>query len=311
MKLRVLFLKKIHILYLILTILILSFSTILLLRKDDESVFVSVGEKTLIKADLTGDGKEDILYINTENDKYYLQVNSNNKSFYLNPDRKINSMGYYYPFYPMKVNLLDINRDKVPEIFLQSSEKGSSIQHIFTWDGSEFKNIFCSYNNIMGVIDSKNNRTPKFISGTLVASNNMKLSHYMLLNWNIEKVQNTDDIKGKAEIIAIIQYITSLPGGEAYKPADVFYPGFSGKDLSLIGKMAAEKRFYKFTDAFFTDSKFNKDGEPIEYKWILNFKSTLPGSGKDSINKSVIVKLKRTSEEGQPFKVSSISENAN
>ncbi|WP_163194169.1 FG-GAP repeat domain-containing protein [Clostridium thermarum] len=311
MKLRVLFLKKIHILYLILTILILSFSTILLLRKDAESVLVRVGEKTLIKTDLTGDGKEDILYINTENDKYYLQVNSNNKSFYLNPDRKINSMGYHYPFYPMKVNLLDINRDKVPEIFLQSSEKGSSIQHIFTWDGSEFKDIFCSNNNIMGVVDSKNNRTPKFISGTLVASNNMKLSNYMLLNRNIEKVQNIDDIKGKAEVIAIIQYITSLPGGEAYKPTDVFYPGFSGKNLSLIGIMAAEKRFYKFTDAFFTDSKFNKDGEPIEYKWILNFKSTLPGSGTDSINKSVIVKLKRTSEEEQPFKISSISENTN
>jgi hypothetical protein len=290
--------------------MIFIFSITLLLRQSVENVFVTVGEKTLIKADLTGDGNEDILYINTENDKYYLQVNSNSRNFYLKPDRKINSMGYYYPFYPMKVNLMDINRNKVPEIFIQSMEKGNSIQHIFTWTGSEFEDIFCSTNTIMGVVDSKNNRTPKFVSGALNATT-LNLSYFMQLNGNIEKIQSVDELPGKTEVIAMINYIMSLPGGEAYKPEDVFYPGISGKELSLIGKMAAEKKFYKFTDAFFIDTKFNKDGEPTEYKWIINFKATLPGSGTDSINKSVMLKLKKTSAPGHPFKVASITENIN
>ena len=310
MKLRVLFLKKIHILYAMLFILICCSSLLLLNRKSNENVFATAKNKTLVKADLTGDGKEDILYINTENDKYYVQVTSNEKSFYLQPDKKMNSMGYYYPFYPMKINLLDITRDKVPEIFIQCMERGSSIQHIFFWNGNEFKDIFCSSNNVMGILDSKNNRTPKFVSGMLTNSS-ASLSYFMQLNGTMERIQMNDTLPGKTEVIGMINYIHSLPTGEALKPTDIFYPGILGKDLSLIGKMASEKKLYKFTDAFFTDSKFNRDGEAIEYKWILNFKATLAGSGTNSESKSIVVKLRRTSEPDNTFKISSITENLN
>lgn len=310
MKLRVLFLKKIHILFLILFIVTCIFFFLFINNENPKNVFATVRDKTLLKADLTGDGKEDILYINTENDKYYLQINSNNNSFYLLPDRKVSSMGYYYPFYPMKVNILDITRDKVPEIFIQSMEKGSSIQHIFSWTGTEFKDVFCSNNSLMGILDSKNNRTPKFVSGSLT-TNSLNLSYYMQLGGKIERIQVNDVLPGKSEVISMINYIQSLPGGEDSKPTEIFYPGILGKDLSLIGKMAAEKKIYKFTDGFFIDSKFNKNGEPTEYKWILNFKATLIGSGKNSDSISIVLKLKRTPDTEPTFKIVSISENTN
>ena len=310
MKLRVLFLKKIHILYLILFISVCCSSLLLFNRKTNENVFATAKNKTLLKADLTGDGKEDILYINTENDKYYVQVTSNEKSFYLQPDKKMSSMGYYYPFYPMKVNLLDITRDKIPEIFIQSMERGSSIQHIFFWNGTEFKDIFCSSNNVIGIIDSKNNRTPKFSSG-IITSSSANLSYFMQINGSIERIQMNDSVPGKTEVISMINYIQSLPSGEAAKPVEIFYPGISGRDLSLIGKMASEKKLYKFTDAFFMDSKFSKDGEAIEYKWVLNFKATLAGSGTNSESRSIVLKLKKTSEPNNPFKIVSITENLN
>lgn len=310
MKLRVLFLKKIHILYVIFLIIFLSGIMLTVFSSVKEDVFATARENTILKADLTGDGKEDTLYINTEDDKYYLQVNSGSKSFSILPDRKLSSLGRYYPYNPMKISFMDITRDKVPEIFVQAMEKGFSIQHIFSWTGSGFKDLFCSNNNIMGIIDSKNSRTPKFSSG-LFSPNSINSSYYMQLGNRLENISYNAELPGKNEILTFINYIQSLPTGESNKPADIFYPGITGTDLSLIGKLSSEGKIYKFNDAFFTDTKYNKDGEATEYKWIMNFRATPLGRNEGSSNISVIVKLKRSPQPEQPFKIFSLSQNNN
>ncbi len=122
MKLQVIFFKKKYIYY---TLAIIVFITIitffLLFRKNSISTFNIVNETKMIQADLTGDGTKDILYIKTEIDKYYIQINSEDKSYYLEPSKKINTVGNYYPQWPMRLTLMDISRNKVPEIFTQAS----------------------------------------------------------------------------------------------------------------------------------------------------------------------------------------------
>lgn len=307
MKLRVLFLRKIHIFYLFLLLLALFFLTLFFSSSRNTEVFAIVGEKTLIKSDLNGDGKEDIFYINNNNDKYYLQVNSDSKSYKLLPAAKLHTMGQYYSFFPMKINLIDVTRDKIPEIFVQSMEKGQCIQHIFFWNGSEFVDTFCSANNLIGVIDSKSNKTPKIVSGNF-NNNSISLAYYMHLNGKVEKITFNHDLPGKEVIVGFINYIHSLPSGEAYKPNNIFAPNIGGKDLNLISKMAAENKFYKFTDGYFVDNKFNKNGNATEYKWILNFKATPVSGASNSESKSIILYLRRTSETGHPFKLVSIEE---
>lgn len=306
MKLRVLFLKKVHILYFTLGVLILFFLIFFFNYNRKADVFAIVGEKTIIKSDLNGDGKEDILYINNENDKYYLQINSDNRSFKLLPADKLPTMGRYYPFFPMKINLIDVTRDKIPEIFAQSMEKGKCIQHIFYWNGSEFIDSFCSSNNLIGVIDSKNNRTPKIVSGNF-NNNSISLAFYMHLNGNVEKINVPDDLPGKEAVAGFINYIQTLPGGEPYKPNNVFSPNISVKDLNIISKMTSENKIFKFTDGYFVDTKFNKNGVATEYKWIINFKAS-PIAGGNSERKSLIVYLRKSPETNQPFKIASIEE---
>lgn len=307
MKLRVLFLKKVHILYFILIVLALIFLIILFSYNKKTDVFAIVEEKTIIKEDLNGDGKEDILYINNENDKYYLQINSDNRSYKLLPTEKLHTMGRYYPFFPMKINLIDVTRDKIPEIFTQSMEKGQCIQHIFHWNGSEFVDSFCSPNNLIGVIDSKSNRTPKIVSGNY-NNNSISLAYYMHLNGHVEKITANDDLPGKEAVAGFINYIHSLPGGEPYKPSNVFAPNISVKDLNIISKMATENKLYKFSDGYFVDTKFNMNGIASEYKWIINFKaSPIAGNG-NSERKSLVLYLRRTSETNHPFKIESINE---
>lgn len=274
MKFNVIFLKKKYIYYTILAVILIILLIIFLgTRKSISTTFNTITNNKAIRADLTGDGNEDILYINTNKDKYYIQVNTKDKSYYLNPDKNINTVGTYSEYWPMKITLMDVNRDKLPEIFVQASEKNVSIQHIFKWNGDSFKDVNFSKNNLLGFLDCQNNKTPKILSGN-ITSDAINLSYYVLVKDKLQKYEYTskDNYYGKDSVLAFIKYIQGLPGSEGYKPNNIFYPGLTGNALDAIGKLASENNTYKFEDAVFMDSKWDKDGNISEIKWTLDFK---------------------------------------
>jgi hypothetical protein len=260
-------------------------------------VFEITNDYKLIKSDLTGDGLEDMLYIKTENNKYYLQVNSNNDSFFLEPDKKINSNGYFSKYWPMRITLMDISRDKTPEIFIQSSEKNKPIQHIFRWSGSGFKDIFCSNNNIIGFIDTKNNKTPKFISGNIKDSS-YNFSYYMLLENNIQQVSYNSEIPGINAIITLIYYIETLPIDYSTFPRNIFLSSLQSNDLSAIDNLYSQNCTYSFQDGLFMDSKCDKNGNISQVNWTLNFKSTSKDSTTVIKNAQIDLKLIKDSNDG-------------
>lgn len=81
--------------------------------------------------------KEDCLYIElgSEN-KYIINATINEKSYELTPSKTINSLGNFSPNRPITLNLLDLDRNNIKEIIVQSSEENSSIQHLFKWTGN-------------------------------------------------------------------------------------------------------------------------------------------------------------------------------
>jgi hypothetical protein len=275
MKLKVVFLKKKYIYYTVIAIIILILLAILLLTKKSITTFSTITKNKVIKADLTGDGIDDILYINTNEDKYYVQVTTKDNSLYLKPNTKLNSIGIYSSSWPMKVTLMDVNRDKVPEIFIQAQEKGTPIQHVFAWDNNDFKDIFSSSNNILGFTDCKNNKTPKIISEGLL-NDQISQSNYVLVNKELHSFNfNTKgSFLGNDSILSFIKYVQGFPSTEPYKPANIFYSGLTGSDLAVIGKLAGNNNTYTFQDGLFMDTKWNADGDATEVKWILNFKAT-------------------------------------
>lgn len=309
MKLRVLFLKKKYIYYFFAFSIVCVLSLIFINFNPSNSVFNIIDINKSLKADFTGDGEEDILYIKTEKDKYYLQVYSNNQSYYLEPDKKINNVGNYYLYWPMKISILDLNRDKIPEIFIQASSKGIPIQHIFSWNGKEFKDIYCSSNNVMGFIDYRNNKTIKFVSGNLTGAK-PSFSYFMYINNNMENFDMSSfSIPGVDEVSSFVKYIQTLPEGESYIPKEIFYPGLGGKDLSLIGKLSGENNTYIFQDASFNDSKWDKEGQISEIKWTLNFKGVSRIDSSQLKNYSIVLKLKPHNECGDThcYKIFSIT----
>lgn len=295
MKFRVIFLKKKNLYYALLIVILLILFSILLYIKKSSPTFNVISQDKTIKTDLTGDGEEDILYIKVDKEKYFLQVNSNGESIFLEPNKKLDSMGTFSKHWPMRLSLFDISRDKVPEIFIQSSNKDVPIQHIFKWDNTKkkFEDILFNQNNILGIMDSCNSKTPKVISGTL-KDNQMSLKNYIILRNKFEEFdyKYSNDFMGKNSIITFINYIQGLPTSEANRPQEIFDTNISGKDLQEIGKLSAENIQFKFQDATFLDKKYNKNGDASIVQWTLNFKGT---SNKDTSivkNYTIIASLK-------------------
>jgi hypothetical protein len=223
----------------------------------------------------------------------------------LEPGRKLNTMGHYYTYWPMKVTLMDITRDKVPEIVIQSYQKNTPIQHIFVWTGRGFKDVFCSSNRIVGFTDSHNNKTPKFISGNIL-NNKPNYTSYMLIGNSLQNVTLDKNFYGQEAAYSFIKYIETLPEGETNIPKDIFVDTMDGKALSPIGKLCADNNYYSFQDAVFMDTKWDKDGEPTEIKWTLNFRGIGKTAQSESKCYTLSIKLKNTPQSKDNFKIFSI-----
>jgi len=283
MKLRVIFLNKKLIYFLILTLILFILLIILLFSKNYTSTYNKVFDDKLIKADLNGDGKDDILSVKKDGIKYTLEVKTKEENFTIKPDKSSLPIGYYSLYWPMRVTLMDVSRDKIPEIFIQASNKNNPVQHIFIWNDGKFENIFSNSNNILGFIDCKNNKTPKVISGVL-QDNKISLSNYIFLNYKFKNYNydSNTTFMGKDTICSFVKFIQGLPYNETHRPQEIFIPTLDKSSLSVIDKLAGENNTYVFQDGIFTENKCNKDGEVSEVLWTLNFR------GISNINKNIV-----------------------
>ncbi len=312
MKLRVLFLRKKHIYYFILTLVV--FMLFIFSRISDtnyiSTMFSLNSNDKAIKADLTGDGKEDLLYITKNKDKYSLQVNTEKESLYLDPHTTLDTLGDYSSSWPMRLKLLDISRDKIPEIFVQSSQNNNPIQHIFLYNKKDkFEDIFCSSNNIIGFLDCTNNKTPKIVSGTL-KQNNFILSNYILIQNKLEKYHYvySDTFMGKDTILHLINNINNASQNYVQSSAEIFDPVIPSSSLSILSSLPYMGNNFIFQDALFTDIKSNNNGDPTHIQWTLNFRGTSIKSN-ESKNFTLKVNLRTfdNSKDSFYFKIYSIA----
>lgn len=273
MNFRVIFLKKKHIYFIIFILIIFISLIILLVSKNSTATFNNISDDKVLKADFNGDGKEEELYIKKTGNKYILELKYKDKFYPIETGNNSLPIGFYSPYWPMRVTLIDISRDKIPEIFVQASNKDIPIQNVFFWNNEKFENTFSNSNNILGFIDCKNNKTPKVISGRL-QDNNIWMSNYIFLNYKFKNYnyETTNTFMGKDTIFTLISFIQSLPQNEEYKPKDIFSSNISSKSLSIIGKLAGDNNTYVFQDGIFMENKCDSNGDASEIIWTLNFR---------------------------------------
>lgn len=316
MKLRIVFLKKKYVYYVLAIIIFTVTLTFFLLFKTDSiSTFNIVNEAKMMQADLTGDGTKDILYIKTEADKYYIQINSGDKSYYLEPSKKINTVGSYYLQWPMRLTLMDISRNNVPEIFTQASVKNKAVQHAFLWDGEKYEDIFSSSNNILGFVDSKNNKTPKMLSGNIL-DGKLNFISYIFIQDSLRSFNYNyvDNYMGKNTVLGFINLMSTFPVSELNIPKDIFASDLNGNDISLLSDLSDRKVHLTFQDAVFKDFNWDKNGNTSDILWTLNFKGTNANELKETKNYTIELILKlipntskdSSSAKDSSFKITSI-----
>ncbi|MDU7068440.1 MAG: hypothetical protein E6343_10750 [Clostridium perfringens] len=290
------------------TIILISFTLIFTFK--DNSTKSVINENTIketIKSDLNGDGKEDYLYIElgSENN-YILNATINEKSYELTPNKTINSLGNFSPNRPITLNLLDLDRNNIKEIIVQSSEEDSSIQHLFKWTGNDFEDIFYSTNNILGIVDSNNGKTPKIISFSLGDSKE-NIQKYMLLNKKFKNISY--DIVEPTGLYSIISFIDIISlNYEISELPNIFATYIPKEDLSQIWRLEKESYYYDFQDAFFMDIAWNNTGEATNCSWILNFNKIPKENPNNKSQVKFIIQLEKIND---TFLISSINLNIN
>ena len=221
------------------------------------------------KYDLTGDGKEDTLQMINGQNKIDYNIKSYGDDYFLSkkvPDKLLFTTNNHWK---PTVFIHDLSRDKIPEILLQGSKNNKSISYLFHWNGEDFSLVTSTEKNILGILDSKNSKTPQLYS---IDSKNgiSSLESSMVINndiLNTSKDNNSiPSLDSVIKFINLVEYnyvVDELP--------DIFTSGINSNELSLLWNLDKDNYSYAFQNAFFYDYKWDANGDPTNIKWRLSF----------------------------------------
>lgn len=267
---RFIVIKKKNILYLFsCVIVLLLFSFYYLMENKSQNTFsnVNVSEETSI--DLNGDGKKETLEINKDNSTYIVKVKTDSKEYVLQPSDNSKILGECSPNWPLQITTLDLSRDRIPEIIVRTSKNNKPINYIFTWTKEDFFNIYTSSNNLFGILDSKNSRTPKILSISSSEGNSSTTSYIFNNNklkditFSKTNVPNLNYIQSFIDLIEAPYELSDVP--------DIFSPSINSLELGLLWNLDKESNSYTFQNSYFYDSIWDENGNITTVNWCLSF----------------------------------------
>lgn len=251
--------------------------------------------------DLTGDGEKDSLQLSNAQNKIDLNINCSNNNFSLSNQIQDKILFDTNSHWEPKIFLHDISRDNIPEIILQGSKNDKSACYVFHWNKKNFALVYSGSNNIFGILDCKNSRTPQCYS--ISSSEGLSsLNSFMLINDNplntSKENSNVPSLDSATDFINIIELpyvLDNLP--------DIFMSTIDKDNLSLLWSLDKDNYSYSFQNGFFYDYKWTQTGEPSAIRWRLSFeKSGLKGTS----NKSEFILLIDLEKNGSSYKINSI-----
>lgn len=278
------------------------------INEESKPVFNLLNKDNVVREDLNGDNKKDTIVIKNTGEGFMGQINLNKDETYsLNCHKSLPSLGEYSDYWPIRISTIDISRNNSKDIIIQSSFHNKPIQHIFSWNGTSYEDIFCSYNNIMGFLDSCNNKTPKLISGNFLGGN-LDLKSYMWKENSIKEINDSSNfnIPAMDTLCNFISLLESFPNAYLSVP-NYIYPQISGNDLETLFKLANSTNFYKFQDGYFTDLAWDESGVVTCENWILNFRAINTTDNTKVKNLTINLMINKYTDTDFPYKITSIN----
>lgn len=252
--------------------------------------------------DLTGDGKKETLQLLNSQNKIDFNIISHNGNFYLSDSINDKTLFTNNNHWEPKVFPNDISRDNIPELIIQGSKNNKSISYVFHWNKKNFDLVYSNTNNILGILDSKNSKTPQCYS--ISSSEGVSsLNSFMLINDNTLdttkdnlNIPSLDSVTKFIDLIQLPYVFDDLP--------DIFTSRIDKKDLSLLWALDKDNYSYSFQNAFFYDYKWTESYEPSCLRWRLSFeKSSFKGSVNDKNEFIILLDLEK---DNSSYKINSI-----
>lgn len=270
------------------------------------STFINNSYESIKEFDFDCDGKNDELSIISVNSTYSLKIKNSIGDILLKSKKFDYSLFDVTPSCKVNIYYVDLNRDKIPEIIVSGIKNNKSAFYIFQWVDNIFEEVLFSEDNILGILDYNNSRTPKIYTtnskygdkgtnGYILNSNNIKN-----INFSNPKILSLNNIQTLINIIEADYELDDSP--------DIFTSFIPSEELGLLWNLDKLTYRYSFQKGYFYDMSWDDSGKVTSIFWCLSFeKVNFCNSNKEP--EELTLYIKADLDELSNYKISSISKN--
>ena len=256
--------------------------------------------------DFDCDGENDELTIISTNSTYSIKIKNSTGEILLKSNEFDYSLLDITSSCSINISYIDLNRNKIPELIISGFKNNKPTFYIFQWLDNTFKEILFSQNNILGILDYNNSRTPKVF--TTNSSTGDKGTNSYILNSN--SIKDISFSKQSIPSLGNIQTLINLIEAdyELDDAPDIFTSYIPSEELGILWNLDKSTYRYSFQKGYFYDISWDNLGKATSIYWVLSFEKINfidSNNAPEELTIHVIVNL----EELDEYKISSIIKN--
>ncbi|MBP3915885.1 hypothetical protein [Clostridium sp.] len=256
--------------------------------------------------DFDSDGENDQLTIISTNSTYSIKIKNSIGEILLKSNEFDYSLIDITSSCNINISYIDLNRNKIPELIISGFKNNKPTFYIFQWKDNTFQEVLFSQNNILGILDYNNSRTPKiYITNSTTGD---KGTNGYILNANSIKdiTFSNPTIPSLGNIQTLINLIEA--DYELDDAPDIFTAYIPSEELGILWNLDKSTYRYSFQKGYFYDISWDDSGRATSIYWILSFEK-VNFIDSDSSPKELTMYVKAELEESDEYKISSIIKN--
>ena len=253
--------------------------------------------------DFDFDGENDQLTIISTNSTYSIKIKNSIGEILLKSNEFDYSLLDTTPSCSINISYIDLNRNKIPEIIISGFKNNKPTFYIFQWMNNTFEEILFSQNNILGILDYNNSRTPKIFT-TNSTTGDKGTNGYILNSNSLKDITfSNPTIPSLNNIQTLINLIEA--NYEFEDAPDIFTSYIPSDQLGILWNLDKSTYHYSFQKGYFYDISWDDSGKATSIYWILSFEK-VNFIDSNSTAKELTIYVKANLEELNEYKISYI-----
>lgn len=256
--------------------------------------------------DFDCDGENDELTILSTNSTYSIKIKNSTGEILLKSNKFDYSLLDIDHSCRINISYIDLNRNKIPELIISGFKNNKPTFYIFQWMDNTFKEILFSQNNILGILDYNNSRTPKLFT-TNSTTGDKGTNSYILNSNSIKDITfSKQTIPSLGNIQTLINLIEA--DYELDDAPDIFTSYIPSEELGILWNLDKSTYRYSFQKGYFYDISWDNSGKATSIYWVLSFEK-INFINSNTTPEELTMHVKVNLEELDEYKISSIIKN--